>query len=128
MLRLRDALGVEVAVNLAQHVVIALFLEIGDYDRFRVVLRIGAGEAELFRGPQADNLLRRAVARQFKSLGNILVNPSVGMLLPVHRKPQRLRVNGEAMVNLKFALASAPPESSRWTHKTSGLEPSVFAV
>jgi Pyridoxamine 5'-phosphate oxidase len=32
----------------------------------------------------------------FKSLGNILVNPSVGMLfIAMHGKPQRLRVNGE---------------------------------
>jgi predicted pyridoxine 5'-phosphate oxidase superfamily flavin-nucleotide-binding protein len=36
----------------------------------------------------------------FKSLGNILVNPSVGMLfIAMHGKPQRLRVNGEATVN-----------------------------
>jgi uncharacterized protein len=33
----------------------------------------------------------------FKSLGNILVNPSVCMLfIAMHGKPQRLRVNGEA--------------------------------
>ena len=36
----------------------------------------------------------------FKSLGNILVNPSVGILfIAMHGKPQRLRVNGEATVN-----------------------------
>ena len=35
----------------------------------------------------------------FKSLGNILVNPSVGLLfIAMHGKPQRLRVNGEATV------------------------------
>ena len=33
----------------------------------------------------------------FKSLGNILVNPNVGLLfIAMHGKPQRLRVNGEA--------------------------------
>ncbi len=33
----------------------------------------------------------------FKSLGNILANPSVGLLfIAMHGKPQRLRVNGEA--------------------------------
>ena len=36
----------------------------------------------------------------FKSLGNILVNPCVGILfIAMHGKPQRLRVNGEATVN-----------------------------
>lgn len=37
---------------------------------------------------------------QFKSLGNIDVNPNVGLLfIDMHEKPQRLRVNGEARVN-----------------------------
>ena len=36
----------------------------------------------------------------FKSLGNILVNPNVGMLfIAMHGKPQRLRVNGTATVS-----------------------------
>ena len=36
----------------------------------------------------------------FKSLGNILVNPNVGMLfIALHGKPQRLRVNGTAVVS-----------------------------
>src|SRR5882757_2306270 len=36
----------------------------------------------------------------FKSLGNVLVNPNVGMLfIAMHGKPQRLRINGEATVN-----------------------------
>ena len=36
----------------------------------------------------------------FKSLGNILVNPAIGMLfIAMHGKPQRLRVNGEATVS-----------------------------
>src|SRR3981081_3447833 len=35
----------------------------------------------------------------FKSLGNVLVNPNVGMLfIAMHAKPQRLRINGEATV------------------------------
>ncbi|HJU31704.1 MAG TPA: pyridoxamine 5'-phosphate oxidase family protein [Hyphomicrobiaceae bacterium] len=35
----------------------------------------------------------------FKSLGNILVNPNVGLLfIDLHEKPRRLRVNGEARV------------------------------
>ena len=36
----------------------------------------------------------------FKSLGNIVVNASVGLLfIAMHNKPQRLRVNGEATVS-----------------------------
>jgi uncharacterized protein len=36
----------------------------------------------------------------FKSLGNILVNPNIGILfIAMHGKPQRLRVNGEATVS-----------------------------
>ena len=36
----------------------------------------------------------------FKSLGNVLVNPNVGLLfIDLHEKPRRLRVNGTATVN-----------------------------
>ena len=36
----------------------------------------------------------------FKSLGNILVNPNVGLLfIDLHQKPKRLRVNGTALVS-----------------------------
>ena len=35
----------------------------------------------------------------FKSLGNLLVNPNVGLLfIALHDKPKRLRVNGSARV------------------------------
>src|SRR3979490_1710696 len=36
----------------------------------------------------------------FMSIGNVLVNPNVGMLfIAMHGKPQRLCINGEATVN-----------------------------
>jgi uncharacterized protein len=36
----------------------------------------------------------------FKSLGNLLVNPNIGMLfIDLHDKPRRLRVNGTASVD-----------------------------
>src|SRR6185503_12643777 len=36
----------------------------------------------------------------FKSLGNLLVNPNVGLLfIAMHGRPQRLRVNGTARVS-----------------------------
>ena len=41
----------------------------------------------------------------FKSLGNLLVNPSVGLLfLDMHEKPRRLRVNGQATVSREDPL------------------------
>jgi predicted pyridoxine 5'-phosphate oxidase superfamily flavin-nucleotide-binding protein len=41
----------------------------------------------------------------FKSLGNILVNAEIGMLfIAMHGKPQRLRVNGTAMVSREDPL------------------------
>src|ERR1700719_880486 len=57
MVGLRDALGVEVAADLVQHIVIARLLEIGHHHRFRVILRLGAAEAEFFRRPQTDELV-----------------------------------------------------------------------
>ena len=36
----------------------------------------------------------------FKSLGNLIVNPNIGMLfIALHDKPKRLRVNGSARVS-----------------------------
>ena len=41
----------------------------------------------------------------FKSLGNILVSPDVGLLfIAMHGKPQRLRVNGRAVVSREDPL------------------------
>jgi len=41
----------------------------------------------------------------FKSLGNLLVNPDVGLLfLDMHERPRRLRVNGQAKVSREDPL------------------------
>lgn len=41
----------------------------------------------------------------FKSLGNVLVNPHVGLLfIAMHVSPKRLRINGVATVNSDDAL------------------------
>jgi predicted pyridoxine 5'-phosphate oxidase superfamily flavin-nucleotide-binding protein len=40
----------------------------------------------------------------FKSLGNILVNPNVGLLFIDMQKPRRLRINGTARVNREDPL------------------------
>ena len=41
----------------------------------------------------------------FKSLGNVVVNPNVGLLfIDLHHKPKRLRVNGTALVSREDPL------------------------
>src|SRR3954468_10032074 len=41
----------------------------------------------------------------FKSLGNLAVNPHVGMLfIAMHGKPRRLRINGKARIDRNDAL------------------------
>jgi predicted pyridoxine 5'-phosphate oxidase superfamily flavin-nucleotide-binding protein len=43
----------------------------------------------------------------FKSLGNLLVNPSVGLLfIAMHGQPRRLRITGQAQVNREDPLLS----------------------
>ena len=46
----------------------------------------------------------------FKSLGNLIVNPNIGMLfIALHDKPKRLRVNGNARVSdppARFSIAT----------------------
>jgi hypothetical protein len=78
----------------------------------------------------------------FKSLGNLAVNPHVGMLFLDFEKPQRLRVNGRASVAdddpllAEFAGAQLIvrvqaeaifPNCPRYIHKMQMLEESVYA-
>ena len=79
----------------------------------------------------------------FKSLGNILVNPSVGLLfIAMHGKPQRLRVNGEATVNdqdplmdqtvgaqliVRVTARAIFPNCPRYIPTMQLAEPSVYA-
>ena len=57
MVRLLDAGGVEILADLAKHVLVAGFLDVGDNDFLGVGIGIGAGLAELFGGPQAERLV-----------------------------------------------------------------------
>ena len=43
LIGLRDALGVEILAHLAEHVVVAGFLEVGHHDLFGVGVGVGAG-------------------------------------------------------------------------------------
>jgi predicted pyridoxine 5'-phosphate oxidase superfamily flavin-nucleotide-binding protein len=78
----------------------------------------------------------------FKSLGNILVNPNVGLLFIDFEDPERLRVNGQATVHendpllAEFAGAQVIvrvraevifPNCSRYIHKMQITEPSPYA-
>ena len=79
----------------------------------------------------------------FKSLGNILVNPSVGILfIAMHGKPQRLRVNGEARVSKNDPLLAETvgaqlivrvtaraifPNCPRYIPNMQLVEPSTYA-
>jgi len=79
----------------------------------------------------------------FKSLGNILVNPNVGILfIAMHGKAQRLRVNGEATVSdrdpllaqtigaqliVRVAASAIFPNCPRYISKMQLSEPSIYA-
>src|SRR5436189_3738454 len=78
----------------------------------------------------------------FKSLGNVLVNPHVGLLFIDFESPKRLRVNGWATVHSEDDLLSEFagaqmivrvraeaifPNCSRYIHKMQATEPSVYA-
>src|SRR5215212_11505860 len=78
----------------------------------------------------------------FKSLGNILVNPNVGLLfIDLHEKPRRLRVNGSASVSREDPLVAETvgaqmmvrvqaraifPNCPRYIPKMQLAEPSVY--
>ena len=79
----------------------------------------------------------------FKSLGNLLVNPNVGLLfIDLHERPRRLRVNGEASVSREDPLLAQTvgaqmivrvkvraifPNCPRYIPKMQLVEPSMYA-
>jgi predicted pyridoxine 5'-phosphate oxidase superfamily flavin-nucleotide-binding protein len=78
----------------------------------------------------------------FKSLGNVLVNPQVGMLFIDFESPKRLRVNGRASVSADDPLLgqfdgaqlivrvrpeAIFPNCPRYIHKMQVIEQSVYA-
>lgn len=78
----------------------------------------------------------------FKSLGNLLVNPHVGLLFIDFESPKRLRVNGEASVHADDALLpefvgaqlmvrvrarAIFPNCPRYIHRMQIVEQSVYA-
>jgi hypothetical protein len=79
----------------------------------------------------------------FKSLGNMLINASVGLLfIAMHGRPQRLRVNGEATVSRDDPLLASTvgaqlivrvsaraifPNCPRYIPAMQMIEPSIYA-
>jgi hypothetical protein len=78
----------------------------------------------------------------FKSLGNILVNPHVGLLFIDFESPKRLRVNGRASIEerdpllaefvgaqliVRVEVGAAFPNCPRYIHTMSLVEASPFA-
>jgi predicted pyridoxine 5'-phosphate oxidase superfamily flavin-nucleotide-binding protein len=78
----------------------------------------------------------------FKSLGNLLVNPNVGLLfIAMHGKPQRLRVNGTGTVSREDELLGSTvgaqlivrvkahaifPNCPRYIPRLELVEPSIY--
>jgi hypothetical protein len=78
----------------------------------------------------------------FKSLGNILVNPHVGLLFVDFENPKRLRVNGRASVHeddpllaefvgaqlvVRVQVETAFPNCPRYIHRMQVVEESPYA-
>ena len=78
----------------------------------------------------------------FKSLGNLLVNPSVGLLFIDFESPKRLRVNGRASIDerdplladfvgaqllVRVEAAAIFPNCPRYIHKMQPVETSPYA-
>ena len=78
----------------------------------------------------------------FKSLGNLLVNPQVGLLFIDFENPKRLRVNGRASVHrddpllaqfegaqllVRVRAEAIFPNCPRYIHRMQTVEPSVYA-
>jgi uncharacterized protein len=78
----------------------------------------------------------------FKSLGNLLVNPNVGLLfIALHDKPKRLRVNGSAQINyddpllnqtvgaqliVRVAVRAIFPNCPRYVPTMQMMGPSIY--
>jgi predicted pyridoxine 5'-phosphate oxidase superfamily flavin-nucleotide-binding protein len=78
----------------------------------------------------------------YRSLGNVLVNPHVGLLFVDFEQPKRLRVNGTASVSredplladfpgavfiVRVAATRIFPNCPRYIHRMALIEPSVYS-
>jgi hypothetical protein len=112
------ALGVEILAQLAEHVVVAAFLEIGHHDRLGVGLRFGAGEPELVGGPQAEQLVAAGIGLepQFLVVGELLLETFLALVERGH----------SSLPGRRWALSAAP--ATRLAHPKRGPTTSIPAV
>src|SRR5262249_59271469 len=75
-------MGIEVAANLAEHVVLAWFLQIRRDDLLRIGFRLGAGESHLLCRPQAEQLVapRGRLESQFLVVGELLLEAFLALV------------------------------------------------
>src|SRR5215470_449632 len=95
VIRLLDAVGVEVLAELAEDVIVADLLEIRHDDRLGISLGLGAGEPELLRRPQAEVLVATGgrLESQFLVEDELLLE---ALLALVERSHACLAVSGAA--------------------------------
>src|SRR6516164_9764955 len=95
VIRQGDALGVEVLTELAEHVIVADLLEIRHDDRLGIGVGLGAGEPELLRRPQAEELVATGVRleSQFLVEDELLLEAFLAL---VERSHACLAVSGAA--------------------------------
>src|SRR5262252_2247891 len=95
VIRQVDALGVEVLANLAEDVIVTDLLKIRHDDRLGIGVGLGAGEAELLRRPQAEELVATGVRleSQFLVEDELLLE---ALLALVERSHACLAISGAA--------------------------------
>ncbi|CDX49753.1 hypothetical protein MPL3365_100204 [Mesorhizobium plurifarium] len=99
MVGLVDAGGIEILADLAENIVVARFLDIGDHNFLGIGLGIGAGFAEFLGGPQAKRLVaaRRGLEAKFLVEGEFALEALFAVFHAAHDVPPinpiRLAVN-----------------------------------
>src|SRR5262249_24107862 len=124
VIRQDDAFGVEVLANLAEDVVVTDLLEIRHDDRLGIGVGLVAGEAELLRRPQAEELVATGVRleSQFLVEGELLLEAFLALVEGSHAC---LAVSGAAGRSHRFPTVSAGMHAAsisngfniqRWNH------------
>ncbi len=119
---LRDALGVEVAANLAEDVIVAGFLEIGDDDLLGVGVGLRARHPELRRRPQAEQLVaaRVRLEAQLFVMGELLLETFLAFVerghacLAVSGATPQTAIHYTPMHRARPCIAGHDGQGNRW--------------
>jgi hypothetical protein len=86
VLRHLDAAALEIGHDLVDHVLVAGLFEIGPDDALGIGLRLGARDAEQFRGPQAEQLVapRRRFELQFLVVLELVLEGRLAIVETAH--------------------------------------------